>query len=212
MRKANGLLAQYRTMHEAGHFQGMGCLHFYADLQHFVTEIGAKSLLDYGCGKARYMTLSPAVLHAKLGVYIETWMEGIGVTTWAGYDPCWPPYAGRPDQQFDLVSCTSVGEHVRVEDVPALLTDVFDFATRGVFFAVGTTPAKKVLPHGQNAHVTVQPLAWWRRQLEAVAHRYPTIAWRLVEEQEKEEDTLNILPLEEERWTAQDIANDTTNT
>lgn len=201
MRKAKGLLAQYRMMHEAGHFQGMGCLHFYAEIQQFVKVIEAKSLLDYGCGKARYLTLSPAALHAKLGVYIETWIEGLGITTWAGYDPCWPPYACRPYQQFDLVCCTSVGEHVRAEDVPALLTDVFDFATRGVFFAVSTAPAKKFLPQGKNAHVTIRPLGWWRTQIEAVAHHYPTIAWQLVEEQEKEEI-----------WTAQDIENDTTTT
>ena len=42
-------------------------------------------------------------------------------------------------------------------------------AKRFVYMNVASYPAKKILPNGWNAHVTIKPPEWWRPRIEAAA-------------------------------------------
>ena len=105
------------------------------------TELGAKSILDYGCGKA---TLAPAIT---------------GFTV-LNYDPARPDF-DAPPHPADLVACLDVLEHIEPEFLDNVLDDIKRLAIKGVFLTIATRPATKVLPDGRNAHLIQQPLQWW---------------------------------------------------
>lgn len=106
------------------------------------------SLLDYGSGKGRQ--------------YLEFQQHH----AWGGilpvcYDPAYEPFAHRPTYCYDGVICTDVAEHVPEDEVDGFLKDVVGFAIQFVVFDICTRPARKTLPDGRNAHLTVRPADWW---------------------------------------------------
>lgn len=110
----------------------------------------ATTLLDYGCGKGEQYSLH------KMHV---AW--GAGGIMPVLFDPAVPAHARRPEGKFDGVICTDVMEHAPEEDLEPLLKDIFGFARRFVFFSISCREAKRRLPDGRNAHVTVKPPEWW---------------------------------------------------
>ena len=108
---------------------------------------GKGRVLDYGCGRG------------TLG-------QSIPVVPVTNYDPFVDKFAARPEGKFEVVACTDVLEHVEREHVPDVLADVFGYSTRAVFLQVALGPAKKTLPDGRNAHITILPLSEWVALIE----------------------------------------------
>jgi len=63
--------------------------------------------------------------------------------------------------------CTDVMEHIAPEDVPLVLRNIVEAAKR-VYFNISTVEDHFGAAIGEPLHLTVQPHAWWREQLEAV--------------------------------------------
>lgn len=108
-------------------------------------ELGCRTLLDYGCGresvKAALASLDP----------------GIEVS---GYDPAIPERAESP-APADFVICTDVMEHVEEQYVANVLDNIHSLARKGAFFCIALTKAKRNLPDGSNAHITLKTVEWW---------------------------------------------------
>ena len=79
----------------------------------------------------------------------------------ACYDPSYAPFSLLPQGPFDGVICTDVLEHCPEEDLDWIVGELFGYANKFVFASIAGYPAMKTLPSGENAHCTVQPLAWW---------------------------------------------------
>ena len=47
--------------------------------------------------------------------------------------------------------------------------NIFSRAERFVFLAICTRPAIAILPNGENAHCTVEPISWWETMVERYA-------------------------------------------
>jgi len=115
----------------------------------FALEIGARSILDYGCGRG---TLRPCLKPDVFDV--------------REYDP---GILGKDDMPgpADLVVATDVLEHIE----PALLDNVLAhmraLALRGLFLNIATGPAKETLPDGRNAHLIQEGMPWWTTRLTA---------------------------------------------
>ena len=107
------------------------------------------SVLDYGCGKG---TLGQAMPHLMV----------------RGYDPCIEGLDADPDPA-DLVVCGDVMEHVEEECVDEVLDHIQGLTKKVVVFVVSTRPAKKILPDGRNAHITIRDSNWW---LELMMRRW----------------------------------------
>ena len=102
-------------------------------------------LLDYGAGK---QTLK-AALEPRMAAF-----------EYVPYEPADPTCCALPEP-CAFVACVDVLEHIE----PALLNNVLDDLKRVIAKAgvltVSTTPAKRILNDGRNAHLIVEPMEWW---------------------------------------------------
>ena len=152
----NEWIEQYKQYHlENTEYGNGGCLKFY--LQHIIDLVqdwNAESLLDFGCGKAE------GYLEYK---HHEHW--GIMPSL---YDPAILEYQNIPEGTFDGVISFDVMEHIPKEQIPETFDQIFSRADKFVFLGIATSPAKAVLPNGDNAHCTVEPIEWW----EEMVHKH----------------------------------------
>jgi hypothetical protein len=152
----NEWIEQYKQYHlENTNYGNGGCLKFY--LQHIIDLVqdwNAESILDFGCGKAE------GYLEHK---HHEHW--GIMPSL---YDPAIPEYQNIPEGTFDGVISFDVMEHIPKEQIPETFDQIFSRADKFVFLGIATSPAKAVLPNGDNAHCTVEPIGWW----EEMVHKH----------------------------------------
>lgn len=118
-----------------------------------IEETGAKTVLDYGCGKATQYTEKK--MHLKWGIGMP-----------ALYDPAVPQYSELPNQMFDGIYSTDVMEHIPEEVIPSVFEWLFSHAKKFVFLGIATSPAVAILPNGENAHCTVKPVQWWVEQIK----------------------------------------------
>ena len=127
-----------------------------------VIDTKSKTLLDYGCGK---------------GLQYTKWKhhEELGIDMPALYDPAVPRYENLPDGPFDGVISTDVLEHIPKEHLPETFEKIFSRAKRFVFLAICTRPAIAVLPSGENAHCTLEPMSWWVEQIRPYSKVYTHI-------------------------------------
>jgi len=103
-------------------------------------QIGAHTILDYGCGKR--------TLEKKLGYAINN------------YDPAIPGCDGTPEPA-DLVVCCDVLEHIEPECLDAVLDDLQRVTKNTIMLLIDTQAANKHLPDGRNAHAIIENAEWW---------------------------------------------------
>ena len=115
----------------------------------------AKSLLDFGCGKGKqYSGWGELTAHITLGM-----MPAL-------YDPGVKEFEEIPDGKFDGVYSTDVMEHIPKDELSDALEIIFSKASKFVFLAICTAPAIQLLPNGENAHCTLEPIEWWKEIVE----------------------------------------------
>ncbi len=104
-------------------------------------RVGAKTLLDYGCGTARGLSLS----------------QKVRVTD---YDPGVPGFDARP-VGCDVVASIHTLEHVEPDKIGAVIEDIESLARLAVILVISVQPSSKVLPDGSPWHCLVRPVPWW---------------------------------------------------
>lgn len=139
-----GYVEQNRKLHARGDY-GISGKRRCAEVLAFLAELGAFGMLDYGSGQG---TLKAALVKAGFKGPVEE------------YDPAIKGRDRMP-KPADLVTCTDVLEHVEPEKLQAVLAHIRRLAKKGAYLVIATRPAKKVLPNGRNAHLIIQPAAWW---------------------------------------------------
>lgn len=109
--------------------------------------IGAKSILDYGCGSG---SLASAL---RVLTLCDVWE----------YDPA---FRADVPKACDLVACVDVLEHVEPEKLDAVLSHIAGLTLKGAYLAISNAPARAVLPDGRNAHLIVESPLWWAAKLK----------------------------------------------
>ena len=185
------LLTAYRTMHEKGEaqsglsaektFAGFSLYQHMMTVQELAQNLGARTLLDYGSGKGMLHSMKPLKLPG--GAFADSLASLWGIDRTVCYDPGFKPHAERPIGTFDLVICCDVLEHCPAEDLPWIMEDIAGHARRGVFLVIACYPAKKSLPSGENAHITVQPPSWWKPRIAAAMSVRAGLYWHAVFEE-----------------------------
>jgi len=108
-----------------------------------------KSVSDYGAGKKNLLK----------------GLKALGMTDFEyfPYDPAFPEY-GQP-KSAELVCCIDVLEHIELQFLDAVLTELATITVKRGFFSIQSDPAKKHLPDGRNAHLIQAPSSWWLPRL-----------------------------------------------
>ena len=111
------------------------------EIEAIAVGLGVGSVLDYGCGPARALSMFSA----------------LNVTD---YDPAVSGIDQRP-APHQLVVCNHVLEHVEADRVPAVLDDLKSLTLKALYLAVSCEPSTKTLPDGTPWHSTVKTAEEW---------------------------------------------------
>jgi hypothetical protein len=169
----------YRQVHEQGiqggaegpKVFGGGSLLSHIDIvAKLAKETGARTVLDYGSGKG--LLYSQKKISLPNGPTIPSVREYWGVDHIQLYDPGVEEFSTRPETTFDGVVSTDVLEHIPEEDIDWVLEECFHYARSFLYMNIASYPAKKILPNGWNAHITVQSPAWWRERFQKAARNW----------------------------------------
>jgi len=184
-RRFGEMLEQYRLMHNQGvsnlglaadeTFDGHTLRKHESAVARLIAETGAKTILDYGSGKATSYDPYPGEAALSRVKAHGAW-PGVKVTC---YDPGFEPYAAPYEGKFDGVISTDVLEHIPDDDIGWVLDEMFAAAGKFVYAVAACYPARKILPNGENAHCTLQEPVWWRLQMEMASRRHPGVRWVL---------------------------------
>mgnify|MGYP003151775866 FL=1 len=114
---------------------------------------GAKSMLDYGCGRSDLRK----ELEATYGTYPYILNE---------YEPGLPELADDPPVS-DAVISFDVLEHVEPDKVDNVIKHIHDKCNMWTFHKICLRAATGVFPvSGQNLHLTIKPGFWWLQKFE----------------------------------------------
>ncbi len=114
----------------------------------YVKASGAKSYLDYGCGKGTLADAMWEAHRADLLVY--------------RYDPVTAPDFAMP---CDFVTCCDVLEHIEPKLLDNVLEDLASKIKVQGLLVISQRLANKRLADGRNAHLIVKPTTWWMERL-----------------------------------------------
>jgi hypothetical protein len=182
------LVRLYEQMHTKGlpekglmaheTFNGKSLPRQVVEIKELIDHHGAKSLLDYGAGKA-YLYWAKQITFPD-GQVFNGLMPYWGIESITLYDPGYARFSELPTGRFDAVISTDVLEHCAEEDIPWILAELFSYARRFVFANIACFAAKKSLPNGENAHATVKPPEWWEAAIVKASKRYPDVAYSFI--------------------------------
>ncbi len=114
-----------------------------------IKQLKISTLTDYGAGKQR--------------LYQALVDNGIHLEKYNPYDPAFPEY-GNP-KPAQLVCCIDVLEHVELDCLDDVLSEIHRNMQGYCFLTVHIGPAAKHLSDGRNAHITQAPSSWWLKKL-----------------------------------------------
>lgn len=138
-------LAQIRQLHAQRKWGDGG--HKYAGAVRLLArEVGATSILDYGCG------------HGTLREHLPEFDV-------REYDP---GIVGKDElpSAADIVVCSDVLEHIERDCIDAVLGHICGLTQKVCFAVISMRPAHTLLPDGRNAHLIVASVKWWIGFLE----------------------------------------------
>jgi hypothetical protein len=182
------LMDQYREMHKLGDrlnnlsaqqtFDGRSLPQHVHAIKLMINRHAVTSLLDYGCGKAE--------AYEKARVRLPDGRELVGLRQIWGvpevrlYDPGYEPFSEAPHGTFDAVISTDVLEHCPEQDMDWIVSEIFGYSRKAVFCTVAIYRAKKSLPTGENAHITLKSTGWWVDLFERTRRAHANRSYFLV--------------------------------
>ena len=182
------LLSLYQRLHAEGEkhlglapertYPGISLLPHVKRIGELIKKSGARTVLDYGCGKATQYDATDLEVPG-LG-RIESIVDYWGIDEVICYDPCVPQFARLPNELADGVIATDVLEHCPETDIPWIVGEMFAHARSFVFANIACYPAKARLPNGENAHCTIRPLEWWKEIFSSANRDRPNVEWTIV--------------------------------
>ena len=72
----------------------------------------------------------------------------------------------------DCVVCIDVLEHIFMEDIPKVITELFSLSKKLLIVNLACYEAAALLPNGENAHITVRSPDWWKGIFDSISSNY----------------------------------------
>lgn len=79
----------------------------------------------------------------------------------------------------DCVVCFDVLEHIYLNDLNKILTNIYSHARKLVILQVACYEAAALLPSGENAHITQRPPIWWKGFIDSITINFPYVSTML---------------------------------
>ena len=78
-------------------------------------------------------------------------------------------------KKADCVVCMDVLEHIFIEDIPKVVSELFALSKKLLVVNVACYKAAALLPNGENAHITVRGADWWKGVFDVISSNYKNI-------------------------------------
>ena len=78
-------------------------------------------------------------------------------------------------KKSDCVISFDVLEHIFISDIRKVIKDIFDHANKLIILNIACYRARKLLPNGENVHVTQRPYDWCKGYIDNISIDYPDI-------------------------------------
>jgi cyclopropane fatty-acyl-phospholipid synthase-like methyltransferase len=121
-------------------------------VQDFLKDESPKSLIDFGCA------------HGAMINRIKNDFPDILIVD--GYDPGVIEYEKFPQQQYDCLVSNDVIEHIEPKYLDSTLIAMNTLFTKSAWLIIACYPAKKILPDGRNAHISLHTPNWWVEKIK----------------------------------------------
>ena len=174
------LIKIYADMHNNGTdwnnaedtYDGRSLKYFFKPIKQIIDLTKSQSLIDFGCGKAKFYFNKIIINETEYKNVIEYWK----IQDYYLYDPGVNNFSIYPNKKMDGVICTDVVEHIPPEDVIDFIGDIFKFAKKFVFIVIACYPAGKKLPDGRNVHLSIKKPGEWKKIISKIKIKYPSIS------------------------------------
>jgi len=175
----DSLIKIYQDLHNYGTgkipsetiFDGKSLKFFFKAIKQLIDLTKSKSLIDFGCGKAKYYFQEIVIEEKKYQNIISYWDIG----EYFLYDPGYFKFKNYPPKPMDALICVDVVEHIPEGDVINFIEDLFKLANKFVFIVIACYPAAKKLPDGRNVHLSIKSPKEWRDIILNMKKKFPHI-------------------------------------
>ena len=141
---------------------------FFADIiQTLIKKNHCKTMLDYGSGKGDFYFEKRKFNNKVYQPLKDFW--NIKPTL---YDPAVIKLDKPKNTKFDIVISIDVLEHIPLQDLNWVISEILSFSKNLVFINVACYPADVILEDGRNAHVSLFPPMWWYGFITALSSKY----------------------------------------
>ena len=153
-------------------FDGKSLKYFFQPIKQIIDLTKSKSLIDFGCGKAKFYFNKILINEIEYNNVIEYW----NIKDYYLYDPGVNNFSTYPNKKMDGVVCIDVVEHMPPVDVIDFIEDIFKLAKKFVFIVIACYLAKKKLPDGRNVHLSIKNPKEWEEIISKFKIKYPNIS------------------------------------
>ena len=170
----------YKELHSKGTnlespkntFDGKSLKFFFNPIKQVIDLTKSTSIIDFGCGKARYY-FEEVYINNKSYKNISNYWDIKNVYL---YDPGVVKFSKYPNKKADGVVCVDVVEHIPEDDVIKFIDALFQLAHKFIFVVIACYPARKKLPDGRNVHLCIKTVNEWKKIIYYIKQKYPDIS------------------------------------
>ena len=152
-------------------FDGRSLRFFFNAIKIILEKTKSSSIIDFGCGKAKYYFKEITIKNAKHKNIINFW----NIDEYYLYDPGVKKFSKYPAKKSDGVICIDVVEHIPEKDIFNFFDDLFRLANKFIFVVIACYPSKKTFPDGRNLHLCIKTPAEWKKIFSEFKLKYPLI-------------------------------------
>jgi hypothetical protein len=134
----------YCTESDHGKLYGRSSEDLLEKIAPIIFKENPKSIMDFGCGRSSLINYF--------------WKDGNRKLT--KYDPAIREHKKLVVEHHDIVLCTDVFEHIPEIYLGGMIKTLHEISSKAII-TVSLIPARKKLPNGWNAHITIRPPEFW---------------------------------------------------
>ncbi len=173
------LIKIYQNLHDYGTdkissktiFDGKSLKFFFKLIKQLIDSTKSNSLIDFGCGKAKYYFEEIIIEGEKYKNISSYW----NINDYFLYDPGYFKFKNYPPKPMDALICVDVVEHIPEKDVINFIEDLFKLANKFVFIVIACYPAAKKLPDGRNVHLSIKNPKEWQKIISNIKKNFPHV-------------------------------------